>query len=163
MPYPCPNYSNDDEYVTCGVEEPPSTEPRALSNWKAISRLAFGFICLRSNAWTALSWIPQSAKENWESLRDHHRKEGPVMQVAFLQRALTMQFTKDIPLPETAERISLIEHSFAMGTVTSDLLCCIAPSTPSLPMSPILVPLSLVTLQCPCPPHPIPRNIRLGK
>jgi hypothetical protein len=44
MPHPCPNYSNDDEYVTGGVEEPPSTEPRALSNWKAISRLAFAFI-----------------------------------------------------------------------------------------------------------------------
>ena len=116
------------EYISGDVPEPPSSEPRALSNWKANSRLAYAVIA--SGVAPPERSFLNSAKttpENWIILRDRHQNEGPVRQVALLQQALSTQCTKEIPLPETAEKIcTLIERAFAMGNITSDLLCCIA-------------------------------------
>ncbi|KAF8219320.1 hypothetical protein L208DRAFT_1551817, partial [Tricholoma matsutake] len=48
-------------------------------------------------------------------------------QVQLLQQALSVQCTKDVPLPKTTEKIcTLIEQAFAMGDIKADLLCCIA-------------------------------------
>lgn len=93
------------------IQEPDSTKQHALVNWKANSRLAYAFI--------ALSISPL--------LQDHHQKEGPICQVQLLQQALSVQCTKDVPLPKTTEKIcTLIERAFAMGDIKADLLCCIA-------------------------------------
>ncbi|KAF8233884.1 hypothetical protein L208DRAFT_1553889, partial [Tricholoma matsutake] len=114
------------EYVTGEVPEPASNEPHALSNWKANSRLAYAFIA-SGVASSECSFLDssKSVKTNWEILGNHHQKEGPVRQVTLLQQALA-KCTPNTPLPEMAEWICmLIEHAFAMGDITSDLLCCI--------------------------------------
>jgi hypothetical protein len=63
----------------------------------------------------------------WTIIKDCHQKEGPICQVQLLQQALSIQCTKDTPLPETADQIcTLIERAFAMGDIKADLLCSIA-------------------------------------
>ncbi|KAF8218472.1 hypothetical protein L208DRAFT_1064996, partial [Tricholoma matsutake] len=63
----------------------------------------------------------------WETLQARHQKEGLVHQVQLLQQALSIQCTKDTPLPETTDKIcALIECAFAIGDIKADLLCCIA-------------------------------------
>ncbi|KAF8223138.1 hypothetical protein L208DRAFT_1079099, partial [Tricholoma matsutake] len=95
-------------YITGDLPQPTSVEPRAHSNWRANSCLAYAIIASRA-------------------LRAHHQKEGLVRQVALLQQALSIQCTTNTPLPKTAEKICmLIERAFAMGSITPDLLCCIA-------------------------------------
>ena len=115
------------EYVTGDIPSPTSTEPRALANWKANSRLANAFIASSiSPSERPFIDITKGPDVNWKTLQDRHQKEGPVCQVQLLQQALSIQCTKDVPLPETAEKIcTLIEHAFAMGNIKADLLCCI--------------------------------------
>ncbi|KAF8223051.1 hypothetical protein L208DRAFT_1153187, partial [Tricholoma matsutake] len=115
-------------YIMGDTAECPSLETCALANWKANSHLAFAFIA--SSITSSECPFPDMSKStatNWYTLREHHQSEGPVCQVQLLQQALSIQCTKDTPLPEMAEKIcALIEHTFAMGDIQADLLCCIA-------------------------------------
>ncbi|KAF8221466.1 hypothetical protein L208DRAFT_1531995 [Tricholoma matsutake] len=116
------------EYVTGDITEPTSMEPWALANWKANSRLAYAFLASSISPSKHLFIdIKKGPDVNWTTLKDRHQKEGPVHQVQLLQQALSIQCMKDIPLPETAEKIcNLIERAFSMGDIKADLLCCIA-------------------------------------
>jgi hypothetical protein len=82
------------------------------------------------------------------------------MQVAFLQRALTMQFTKDIPLPETLSesRLSSGRLLWAPLPLTSSAVL-----RPQLPLSHTCSIISRdAAASTPSTPH-TPKNIRLGK
>jgi hypothetical protein len=116
------------EHVTGDVKAPPVIEPRALSNWKANSCLAYAFLASSvSSSERPFMDMTKGPDINWMALRDRHQKEGPVRQVHLLQQALSIQCSKGILLPETADKIcTLIEHAFSMGDIKADLLCCIA-------------------------------------
>ncbi|KAF8233379.1 hypothetical protein L208DRAFT_1267078, partial [Tricholoma matsutake] len=57
------------EYIMDDIEQPPDTEPRALSNWKANSHLAYAFLA-SGVAPSECSFLnpSKSAKETWESI-----------------------------------------------------------------------------------------------
>ncbi|KAF8234202.1 hypothetical protein L208DRAFT_1157971, partial [Tricholoma matsutake] len=115
------------EYVVNNIIETSSNEPCALVNYTANLRLAYVFIAssVAPSEWPFLDMV-KGPSINWETLQACHQKEGPVCQVQLLQQALSIQCTKDTPLPETADKIcALIERAFAMGDIKPDLLCCI--------------------------------------
>jgi hypothetical protein len=116
------------EYVTGDSSPPPESEARAFANWKANQRLAYAFLASSvAKSERPFLDMTKGPDVNWTSLQARHQKEGPVRQVQLLQQALSIQCTKDTPLPETAEQIcTLIERAFAMGDIKADLLCSIA-------------------------------------
>jgi len=99
------------EYVMGEIPEPTSTKLCTVTNWKLNSRLAYAFIGSSvSPSERQFLDIKKGLVINWKTLHDHHQKEGPVCQVQLLQQALSIQCTKDMPLPKTAEKIcTLIE------------------------------------------------------
>jgi hypothetical protein len=57
------------EYVTGDVKAPPAIEPRALSNWKANSRLAYAFLASSvSSSERPFMYMTKGPDINWMAL-----------------------------------------------------------------------------------------------
>ncbi|KIJ22731.1 hypothetical protein M422DRAFT_196771, partial [Sphaerobolus stellatus SS14] len=106
---------------------PGSDEPRALLNWTTndATATALLFQTLEKSEWEFID-RKLGAKACWDSIKRRHQNQGPIRQVSYLQDAMTMKFSKSIPLPITAEKLcTTVQKAYDMGEINCELMKCI--------------------------------------
>ncbi|KAG5732659.1 hypothetical protein E4T56_gene16773 [Termitomyces sp. T112] len=114
-----------DPFLSCPNS---NTKPHAHANWNLNDCLAITF--LRS----ALEDIEhrdlvmdKSVRHCFEDLKTQAQQEGPIKQIALLQKALLTYCSQSESLPVTASWITnIVKLAFDIGKISTDLFTCIA-------------------------------------